>query len=919
MFKTTIIIILALVAKAMPIVVCMPKSTTPSYTEYELKDLKQYWFILEKCRAASYEEKSTEFFAYQAYWGLYAVRNDHSKWNIDTLGIAVYYKVGDDPYRFYLYNSDGEFKNDIELIRQHYNAINFYNSKDYGDFNVGNPTGRRDSLASYMRLYKYNDSIYVILAIPNSNMIKIYKNDQGPWVLKKTFRSSQLSIFGPRASLLHFKKKYSKFYLLDNLNNSLYEFNPATFSFNAIATNVLGYFLDNENGLWLTNSLGELSYLKNSIKTIVKKDSIYAQSIFCISPVDTTFFYDRKIQNSYYGNQEFNVASSTTSINAYLDKNNNIVNRDCIILTKSRYRYYVSNLTKGVDYIEDFETGEILRQSITGKTHLYKINYPTLFYDIKYPDSLGHINESKMICYSDTLKAFNDSHEDYTFSLIENPIGISLVGSIFYFNKNLIEGTYTTKFRVADNIYSDTLTWTLNIYSRKISIIEHGDTLASEGIEYKQIITARVIDNDSSYIYSSKLPSWLSIKRTNKNQFEITGTPKYESKDTIIEVILTDSSMYFDSLQNYSVTPTYDTLKYIIKISKTNKIPVFTSNPITTGYKNKLYAYQVVAIDDEPLTYSILGPTGITISQNGLVSWTPTDTGRFVIAIKATDTFGLYQQHNYVVTILNSNFPPKFINVPNDTTITETDSLILTAIATDSNGTIPVINWYLENILVSQGNNYKLKTDYSSEGTKIIKVVASDDEFSIEHNITVTINNKNRLPIVPNDTLIEIKLNEVFKLSVRALDLDGDELLYYYDTTKSNVSNMVIEIVDSNYYITLKKDVKDTLKVIVFDGKERVYFNVIIVPKFSTFVDSYKKVFKDSFNYNNGNIHYSISKNSQVKLFIFSIKGNMIYRINKNVVPGVYDCKIKLVPGVYVCKFYIGKDFSTTSKIKILK
>jgi len=918
MFKTTLIIILALFVKAMPVVVCMPKLTTTSYTEYELKDLKKYWYILEKCRAASYEEKSTEFFAYRAYWGLYAVRNDPSQWRIDTLGIAVYYKVGDDPYRFYLYNSDGEFKNDVELIRQHYNGINFYNSKDYERFDVGNPTGRRDSLASYIRLYTYNDSVYVILAIPNSNMIKIYKNDQGPWVLKKTFRSSQLSIFGPRASLLHFKKKSSKFYLLDNLNKNLYEFNPATFDFNEIATNLLGYFLDNENGLWLTNSLGELSYLKNSIKTIVKKDSIYAQSIFSISPVDTTFFYGRRIQNSYYGNQEINVASSTTSINAYLDKNNNIVNRGCVILTKSRYKYYVSNLTRGVDYIED-ETGEILRQT-SNTTYLYKINYPTIFYDTKYPDSLGHINESKMICYSDALKAFNHSNEDYTFSLIENPIGIALVGSIFYFNKNLPEGTYTTKFRVADNNYSDTLSWTLNIYSRKISIIEYGDTLASEGLEYKQTITTKVIDNDSSYIYSLKIPSWLSIKRTNKNQFEISGTPRHESQDTTIEIIVTDSSMYFDSLQNYIVAPTYDTLNYSIKISKTNKLPVFTSKPITTGYKNKLYAYQVIAIDDEPLTYSILGPTGITISQNGLVSWIPTDTGRFVIAIKATDTFGLYQQHNYVVTILNSNFPPKFITVTSDTTITETDSLMLTAIATDSNGTIPTISWYLENTLISQGNSYKLRTDYSSAGIKIFKVVASDGEFSVEHNITITIADKNRLPIIPNDTLVEIKLNEVFKLSVRALDLDGDSLLYYYDTTKLNVSNMVVEIIDSNYYITLKKEIKDTLIVIISDGKENVYVNVIVVPKLSTFASYAQTTFKNSYKIkSDGSIQYSIAKKCFVSLFIYSINGNMIYRFNDNAMPGVYNKRINVAPGTYVCRFSIGKDFSETGNIKILR
>jgi hypothetical protein len=285
--------------------------------------------------------------------------------------------------------------------------------------------------------------------------------------------------------------------------------------------------------------------------------------------------------------------------------------------------------------------------------------------------------QTKKIFYTDTLHAFDNSTNDRLyFSTSSDPIGISLVDSIFTINKGISTGTYTIKFQVRDNFSTpsfDTISYTVNIYSRKISVNKSVTTTATEDVAYSQILTTSDVDNQTSYITYSKLPSWLTISRTSSNQFRISGTPTNSSLDTTIKVVLSDSSNYFDAIQKQNVNPSFDTLTYNLTISKVNETPVITSSPSTAINFNNLYSYQVTAFDEEKeaLTFSLTQkPSTMTISSNGYISWTPniSNTGTHNVTVKVSDPSGLFSTQTFSITVSNNNQPPVFTNTP-DTTV----------------------------------------------------------------------------------------------------------------------------------------------------------------------------------------------------------------------------------------------------------
>lgn len=71
-----------------------------------------------------------------------------------------------------------------------------------------------------------------------------------------------------------------------------------------------------------------------------------------------------------------------------------------------------------------------------------------------------------------------------------------------------------------------------------------------------------------------------------------------------------------------------------------NTAPSFTSTAPTTGTVGQAYSYQAAASDAEggTLTFSLVtGPTGMTASGTGLVSWTPTTAGTFNATLRVSD------------------------------------------------------------------------------------------------------------------------------------------------------------------------------------------------------------------------------------------------------------------------------------------
>lgn len=78
--------------------------------------------------------------------------------------------------------------------------------------------------------------------------------------------------------------------------------------------------------------------------------------------------------------------------------------------------------------------------------------------------------------------------------------------------------------------------------------------------------------------------------------------------------------------------------------------PLITSTPSTEAIEGELYSYQLTA--DMVVDWALIsGPEWLTISEGGLVSGTPDETGQFDISISATAD-GLAVDQNWTVTVV---------------------------------------------------------------------------------------------------------------------------------------------------------------------------------------------------------------------------------------------------------------------------
>jgi hypothetical protein len=683
-FKS-IFLILSLVVSAFSTVTVKYRQATNYATTTQFTNLSKNFYMVSKTPFVLPNITFPE-----AYWGFFAVKNLSNPKIVDSLNIGGYY-LYNGVIKQFLFSSPCGLQNDLDTIRSYY-----LKSGIYGELTQGYDNGSRYVFESHLRVFKF-DSMYVMTAIPSVDNyttapfnVKVYKNYKNTWTLKDSIQIpyamyganfdinlNKYPEYFKNTLLYDFKIKNNTCYFLSS--NDLYKFSGEKIE--KIATSVLGYFIDNE-GVWLTNSTtGELSFLKNGTRSIVKTGSIFNEYLFAVNPKDTTFFFNQStadersfapyLDNSVIGTQEI--------LNSALIYRSKILNNNLFVSSSRSYDFQTNYLTStyfplpAKESFFDESTQEITCMN-DNSIVIRKFNLAPFFNNNNFIDSLGYLNEqTKRISYKDTLHAFDNSINDKLyFSVIQAPVGISITDSIFTLNTENIEtGTHTIKFRVRDNFaspLSDTLTWSLKIFSRKISVNKSVTTTATEDIQYTQTISTTDNDNDSSFISYSKLPSWLTLTRTSKNQFSISGTPVNSTQDTTIKIIVTDNSNYNDPVQNSNVIPSYDTLTYNISVTKVNETPVITTTPSNSINFNNKYIYQVKASDEENdlLTYSLTQKPG-TMSidpSTGIISWTPTfaNVGTHSITIKVADPSGAFATQTFNLTVVNTNQPPVITN-----------------------------------------------------------------------------------------------------------------------------------------------------------------------------------------------------------------------------------------------------------------
>lgn len=84
-----------------------------------------------------------------------------------------------------------------------------------------------------------------------------------------------------------------------------------------------------------------------------------------------------------------------------------------------------------------------------------------------------------------------------------------------------------------------------------------------------------------------------------------------------------------------------------------NRAPVIASTPRTTARLDSLYQYRIDARDPDgdPLAVTHDGPPGMTVSSNGLLTWTPTTLGPAAVRVTVMDGRGGVAEQTFSITV----------------------------------------------------------------------------------------------------------------------------------------------------------------------------------------------------------------------------------------------------------------------------
>lgn len=216
--------------------------------------------------------------------------------------------------------------------------------------------------------------------------------------------------------------------------------------------------------------------------------------------------------------------------------------------------------------------------------------------------------------------------------------------------------------------------------------------------------------------------------------------------------------------------------------------PVFISEPILHTEIGVDYQYSVEAFDadGDEISYELLGaPTSMTIDELGIINWVPDSfsVGTHSITIRAVDTFGLFTEQQYFLTIIEptpGNLPPIITSKPDVITGVGED-YVYQIIASDPNDDL--LNYLLVDSPVGMNISSEGLITWKSidVGLEIIKIQVVDNNggrSSQSFFLAVRDSAINNLPIFTSSPILTVELGGTYLYDADAIDADGDSLNY---------------------------------------------------------------------------------------------------------------------------------------------
>lgn len=270
--------------------------------------------------------------------------------------------------------------------------------------------------------------------------------------------------------------------------------------------------------------------------------------------------------------------------------------------------------------------------------------------------------------------------------------------------------------------------------------------------------------------------------------------------------------------------------KVRVNVEDVNLAPVLKplNNIIANEGERAVLLPEATDPDGDEIKYTFAWPIG----ADGTWKTGYDDADVYTIAVTASDGY-LEDSRNAVVTIQNVNRAPE-LNLINNIEVNEGEEAVIELSGSDADNDKLV--FYAEHLpkgAVFKDGIFKWTPDYDSTKNKdefVVDFSVSDGRLSDLQNATITVNDKNRAPVITGSSadIVKTKVGEAVVFDVKAEDADGDTLSYtwkfgLFDSTKGKAA----------LKRTFSTAGKKIITVVVSDGKDSVAkkFGVLVYPK----------------------------------------------------------------------------------------
>ncbi|MBN1503289.1 PGF-pre-PGF domain-containing protein [Candidatus Woesearchaeota archaeon] len=394
------------------------------------------------------------------------------------------------------------------------------------------------------------------------------------------------------------------------------------------------------------------------------------------------------------------------------------------------------------------------------------------------------VNATVGVLYWYDVEAVDADNDILNYSLLHKPDGMNMdsyTGVITWTPTFSQVGENNITVRVSDGFAHTEQSFCIYVNQ----VINHNPEIVSEPIltvtedtSYKYQVEAFDEDNDTLRYYLIARPVGMSINQTDGM---INWLPTNDNVGSHYIMILVIDSMFGSATQEYNLT-----------VLNVNDPPEIVSEPKTTAYLQRLYFYDVDAVDpdNDNLVYSLLeSPDGMRINRKtGWLMWVPRtnpNTWHKVIVQASDGEFSATQEFEIYVIRTKKNWFKKEKNI--FTVSPEEDMAVVN------------VKFYTEQDLEDMDINIGILSQKPKEIESIPKKVykylrfEKDREFDFDKVIIefkVLNGWLNDYKIYPEDITLYRYLNDWTPLSTKLTSIENEYT--YYEAESSGFSYFAI-------------------------------------------------------------------------------------------------------------------------------